>query len=277
MTVTMNGRFSLLQLAGYFDLSSPEDRKFSCTTLVELFVDLQRFIRPKAFVEFGAFDANFSQMIRPLHPLSKVIAFEANPHNYKYFTSKIDYRAQNIEYNHLAISDRDGGTIDFHVQTSRAGVEAPPVKGDDSLLKRNVSENYDAYKETQYEICPVDTVRLDTFLCDAQFGLDDFSAWVDVEGALRTALAGAEKTLSRTRSIFIEVEERPFWSGQWLAPDVEKFLEQFGLIPIARDFEYYHQYNMIFVTKEVMQHAEFHQSMQRYYGVIGGRRSKNNA
>lgn len=269
----LSARHSLLQTAANFDLWSSEGRQFSHHALIELFHDLQNFIRPKCFLEFGAFDAKFSRRIKQEHPNSSVIAFEANTYNYKHFTAEFDFKAAGIEYKHLAISDQDGTTISFQVQKSRKGVEVSPVKGDDSLLKRNVSDPHEIYHDVEYETLTVDAIRLDTYCNDAQFGLCDFGAWIDVEGALRTALSGAKRTLERTRSLMIEVEEKPHWAGQWMAGDVEDFLSKLGFIAVARDFEYEDQYNIIFVKKEVLHHFGFNRSMTRYYDRIGNKRA----
>lgn len=47
--------------------------------------------------------------------------------------------------------------------------------------------------------------------------------------------------------IYIEVEDFQKWKGQWLSFDVMKHLILNGFIPIARDFEYEMQYNIIFI------------------------------
>lgn len=265
----MYERYSLLQTASHFDLTTVAGRRGSHTALTDLFYDLQSFIRPKTFLEFGAFDAGFSKQIKTQHPHAKVIAFEANPYNYKHFTEHFDFRAAGIEYNHLAVSDQDGGSISFQIQKSRDGTPVTPVKGDDSLLKRNVSDPHEVYRNVDYETVTVDTVTLDGYLNDAQFGLDDFSAWIDVEGALKTVLAGAKKTLARTHSILIEIEEKPHWGGQWTGQDVEEFLGSLGFRPVARDFEFEHQYNVIFVKEAVMRHFGFNQMMVKYFERIG--------
>ncbi|MGE7415731.1 FkbM family methyltransferase [Methylobacterium tarhaniae] len=265
-------RFNLLQTAALFDLSTVEGRGYSHNVLKDLFFDLQSFIKPKTFLEFGAFDAWFSKTARHLHPASKVIAFEANPYNFKHFTSEYDFAANNIEYHHLAVSDVDNGSLNFQIQRKRGGSEASPIKGDDSILKRNVSDAHEVYKNIEYETVSVDTVTLDSFLNKSQFALDDFSAWVDVEGALKQALGGATETLKKTHSIIVEVEEKPNWSGQWLAQDVEEFLHTFGFVPVARDFEFEHQYNIIFVKDHVMKHYGFNQMMVKYFERVGNKR-----
>ncbi|WP_298959177.1 FkbM family methyltransferase [uncultured Methylobacterium sp.] len=265
-------RYNLLQTAALFDLSTVEGRRYSHDALRDLFFDLQSFIRPKTFLEFGAFEASFSKLARHLHPASKVIAFEANPYNHKKFSSEFDFAAHNIEYHHLAVSDVHNSSINFQIQRKRGGIEASPVKGDDSLLKRHVSDVHEVYKDIEYETVSVDTVTLDSFLNAAQFGLDDFSAWIDVEGALRQSLSGAKEILKRTNSLIVEVEEKPHWSGQWLAQDVEEFLGALGFVPIARDFEFEHQYNVIFVTDRVLRHHGFNQMMVKYFERVGQKR-----
>lgn len=270
----MYDRYSLLHTASNFDLSTVEGRRGSHKLLTDLFYDLQKFIRPKTFLEFGAFDAGFSRRIRTLHPASKVIAFEANPYNYKHFTEKFDFQSSNIEYNHLAVSDQDGGSISFQVQRARDGVPVNPVKGDDSLLKRNVSDPHEVYRAVEYETVTVDTVTLDGYLNEAQFGLDDYSAWIDVEGALRSVLNGARRTLTKTHSLIIEIEEKPHWGGQWTGQDVEDFLSAAGFKPIARDFEFEHQYNVIFVRDEVIRHYGFNQMMVKYFTRLGKAREE---
>lgn len=268
----IGNRSALLQTAALFDLTTSEGRLYSHKALTDLFYDIQGFVRPKTFLEFGAFDAHFSRTIRHLHPFSRVIAFEANPYNYKHFTSEHDFAGINVEYHHLAVSDADHGTISFQVQRKRSGQDASPVKGDDSLLKRNVSDVHESYRDVEYETVSVDAITLDGFLNDAQFGMDDFSAWIDVEGALKQALSGATRTLSRTRSLIVEVEEKPHWSAQWLASDVDEFLSSLGFVPIARDFEFEHQYNIIYVKPEVTKHYGFNQSMVKYFERIGNKR-----
>jgi hypothetical protein len=47
--------------------------------------------------------------------------------------------------------------------------------------------------------------------------------------------------------MFIEVEERTFWDGQWLDHDVSVFLQKHGLIPIARDYQSLYQHNVLFL------------------------------
>jgi hypothetical protein len=69
---------------------------------------------------------------------------------------------------------------------------------------------------------------------------------VDVEGASGDLFAGAFRFLRHVESALVEVEEKSFWEGQWLAKDVVAHLAILGLRPVGRDYEYPHQYNIMF-------------------------------
>jgi len=254
--------------AAHFDLFTAEGRGRSHQALVDLFIGMQEFIRPKTFLEVGAFDARFSRMARERHPSAKVIAFEASPDSHPHHRGNFDCAGARIDYQQPAVSD-EVGTISFQIQTRRSGVEAPRVKGDDSLLKRTVSEQHPLYQDVEYETVTVNTVTLDAFLADAMFATDDFSCWIDVEGASEKVFGGAASIVPRMQSIFIEVEEKPHWSGQWMFSDVERFLNANGFRAVARDFEFEHQFNVVFVHDRVTRHYGFSQHMVRYLNRIG--------
>lgn len=268
----MKDQSNLIATSALFDLSSEDGRKYSHNAIVELFHAIQDFVRPKTFVEFGAFDATFSKRVRNMFPSSKVVAFEANPYNYQKFSSEFDFAQAQIEYKNLAVSDQDNASLSFQIQRTRSGSETSQVKGDDSLYRRNVSDPHAGHTEIKYEVVSVDAIRLDTYLNPSQFGLDDFSAWIDVEGALKQALSGASNTLSKTHSLIVEVEDRPYWTGQWLANDVEKYLKSFGFEAVARDYEFEHQYNIIYVKPEVISHYMFNHAMIQYFTNISRKR-----
>lgn len=257
----VNDLIKLSSSAAFFDLATSPGRERSRQELIRLFFELQHFIKPKCFLEIGAHDASFSVEAKAQNPHSRAIAFEASPHNHRHFSSINDYVARGVEYHHLAVSDTNG-SVTFKIQNSRGGVEAPKVKGDDSLMSRSATD-------VGYELVTVDTVTLDTFLSDAETTGADFSAWVDVEGATEKVFAGANETLSRTKSIFIEVEDRPYWRGQWLFRDIHRHLTERGFHPIARDFENAHQFNVIFVHESVVGHYLFPDRLVTYFTRLG--------
>ena len=75
--------------------------------------------------------------------------------------------------------------------------------------------------------------------------------WIDVEGASREVLTASTKLLQQVQTIFIEVEDVPFWQEQWLAGDVDKFLKEQNFVKVARDYEYPLQNNVIYVRSDL--------------------------
>ena len=129
-----------------------------------------------------------------------------------------------------------------------------------SLLPR---ENPD----TDYETVTVPASRLDSFL--AGNGLDGrtFSAWIDVEGALGKVTAGFGTALQSCLSLIVEVEEKRFWQGQMLVHDVMEYMDRQGMVPVARDFEYRHQYNLLYLRKDVLARTDVRMVLSHYLSI----------
>jgi hypothetical protein len=150
-----------------------------------------------------------------------------------------------VEYLHLALSDQPG-PVTFNVHRDAEG--APLANGHASLLRREKTPEDIARGFVE---ATVDGVTADMFFADATFA--KAAMWIDVEGACRLVLPGARDLLSKTVVLIVEVEEQPFWGeGHWLRNDVVTYLADLGLVPVARDFEYVHQYNIVFVRAELL-------------------------
>jgi hypothetical protein len=78
--------------------------------------------------------------------------------------------------------------------------------------------------------------------------------WIDVEGAAERVLAGASRTLGRTRAVLLETEGFDFWLGQSDRGAVVARLVRAGFVPVARDREYGDkQFNILFVHQDCIQ------------------------
>ena len=250
--------FALLSHASNYDLSDPRERLRSHVDLTLLFYSLGDVLKPDAFVEAGAFNAQASRDMKARLPKCRTVAFEANPYNYELWTQRIDYAKEGIEYVHKALSS-EPGTVTFNVQKSRDGHELKKTTGRSSLLQRT---------DPAFEY---DEIRV------AATSLDDFfdplperpMAWVDVEGASKPVLSGGRKLFGATAAVFIEVEEKPFWEDQWLARDVVRFMGECGLVPVARDFESRSrtQYNVVFLRDELRQDPAVRSAFATYHSA----------
>jgi FkbM family methyltransferase len=210
-------------------------RTRTARNLRERFMALQKEIRPQLFVEVGAYDATTSLDVRKILPDARIVAFEANPFNHEHFSSKHHHDHANVEYLFSAVAETPGPRTFKLTSTNPEGLSKKS-----SILGRSDSKR-------TYEDVTVPCTTLDLFFENAM--PIQSSLWIDVEGASRHVLEGAETLLATARSILIEVEERSFWQGQWLASDVIRHLARFGLKVIDRDYEYREQYNILFLRE----------------------------
>ena len=107
-------------------------------------------------------------------------------------------------------------------------------------------------------------MRLDSFL--AANGLEgrSFSAWIDVEGALGKVTAGFGTALHHCLSLIVEVEDVRYWQGQMLVHDAMRWFAGQSMVPVARDFEAPHQYNLVYLRKDVLDLPEVGHVIAQY-------------
>ncbi|MCB8835931.1 FkbM family methyltransferase [Aurantimonas sp. VKM B-3413] len=241
MTIELSARaidLALLQQASRFQLATPEGRRESAAWLANLYRQLLAATKPEVFLEIGAFSAMFSRSVRASLPNTEFHAIEANPHNFEAF--RRDVETADVRYHHAAAGDSIG-QVTFNVATEIKGKTIHSVRADNSVLTK---------PGVQYQSVTVPQTTVDHFASQNGVSGRRCSLWVDVEGLAYQVLDGCSRTLHSTDFVFIEVEEREFWAGQKLAGDVKRMMAGRGFFPIARDFEYGHQHNLIFTSGE---------------------------
>jgi hypothetical protein len=65
------------------------------------------------------------------------------------------------------------------------------------------------------------------------------------------------------------VEQYPFWKGQWLFQDVSDYLVSRNFIPIARDFEYPKQFNVVYLQKGYLRNDDIMDVLTGYFSAAG--------
>lgn len=216
-----------------------DERRRSVVGLETLFFEICTALSPDLFIEAGAKDASSSRRARAYLPKARIVAFEANPHTYRRFHRNPDNAAKDVRYLNLALSDADG-PVTFNVRVIKG---KPSADGQNSLLVRQDS------RVDNLEVT-VEATRLDRHFPSDTF--DSAALWVDVEGANRQVLMGATGILHKAAVIFIEVEDKSFWNGQWLAKDVLKYLGEHDLVEVARDHQSRHQYNSLLIRRDLL-------------------------
>lgn len=190
-----------------------------------LFYALILLRRPPTICDVGSCDGADAFRFRRLRPGARVIAFEANPDNYK--AIRADPRSAGIEVYPEAVSDEDGEAT-FYV------LEVPPdqlwAKGASSLNRRG-AEIQEGLAERPVQVA---TCRLDTALSNERAPI---ALWVDVEGAASKAVDGLKGIADRVSFIVIELEPRPLWEEQAPASRVLEQLAEIGFREVARTLQ----------------------------------------
>jgi len=221
----------------------------------EIFFKLVTEIFPcNKFVEVGAFDAQTSRHIQKVLPNAEIFAFEANPYNYNKFKSLFDNTT--VNYLNVAISNKID-EVTFKIHTEVNGVKVSKIKGNDSLLFRN-NDN------VIYENVTMPSVTLDSYFLNKINNQDSVAMWIDLEGASYQALEGASNILSNVNIIKIEVENKELWKNQKLDIDIKLLLSQYGFVPVLRDYEYPHQYNILFCKNQIIESQQFKELFKNY-------------
>lgn len=210
----------------------------------QAFRDLCLELGPTVSLEVGAHEAAFSQWLKSEVPSAHCVAFEANPFVHEKFADDLD--GTGVEYHQLAVSEVNG-TVDLGIPR-RLHNPRRNRRFRKRRTSRMASLGHHRWAE-RTETVPVPSVPLDDFV---SINDDDVVvAWIDVEGATGPVLSSGEKVLSHASLVYIEVENEPVWRGQWLDVDVARYLSECGLVPVLRDIQRPHQYNVVFASAEL--------------------------
>jgi FkbM family methyltransferase len=247
---------SLTMQSALYNLPEKTERQKSNQELANLFANIVANSNIDSFYEIGALYAEFSMYIK--NRVGEVFAFEASPRNYNLGKENID----GIEYLNVAVSNYDGEI------TINVGISENANIGADSVLDRIDNGTTEYKKET------VECLKLDTFINSKNLNGKTNALWIDVEGSALDVLEGAKENLLNTKAIFIEMEQVSLWKDQNLVADINKYLCDFGFVPIARDFEYENQFNVIYVKEEILYKPEVDISLQMFYAGYATRESK---
>lgn len=200
-----------------------------------LFYALILLVRPSVICDVGSCDGTEAFKFRRLRPRARIVAFEANPHNYARIAS--DSRSRKIELHSEAASDIDGETT-FHVLETPP--ESPWTRGGSSLKRRGPEIKLGLGEEP----VPVRALRLDTLLGDAP---GPIALWVDVEGAAGQVIDGLAAIVDRVAFICVELESAAIWDGQETAAPVLDRLARLGFEILATTPDSVHQDNYLLV------------------------------
>ena len=168
--------------------------------------------------EIGSRDGEDALRFRNVFPRARILAYEANPHNFALIEADARFAAAKIELFSCAVSNTDGeATFNVTVVSSN---DPHGVSGTSSLLGGASVE----VKET----VRVKTRRLDGLIEERCAECRRIGLWVDVEGAEYMVFEGMEGIRDRVAVIHVETAMKPMRDGQRTMPEVTALLDRMG-------------------------------------------------
>lgn len=251
-------RLQLAQQAALHNLTQMRGRRRSAQKLAIFFQQLLEELSASHTLEIGAHEATFSRAVKKrLGSGVTARAYEANPEVYALYKSDPELKALGVDYHYQAIGAKNG-LADFYISGTINGEKEDKAGRRHSCLRRIDEE------AGETSLIRVPQARLDQ-LCQNDPASSCYGLWIDAEGAARDVLLGASGILEKTAAICVELESIAKFAGQALDVEVLDFLLENDFLPIARDFQFPHQYNTVFVRKNLLPAAEalWHRYFQR--------------
>lgn len=182
-------------------------------------------LKPDAVLDVGSMDGADSKRFQKLLKRSEIIAFEANPDNFRLMSTDQEIAEKRIRLENQLVSCAEG-TRSFYIQ--RPDKTHPGVnRGTSSALPRTEPG-------MKNEEVLINSVRLDSFL-DKEFPqATKIALWIDVEGFAYEVLESMQHATDHIQLIHVEVETRECWPGQRLESDVLELLEGMGYVLLAQ-------------------------------------------
>jgi FkbM family methyltransferase len=171
-----------------------------------LFEGILTLLKPDLILDIGSRDGREALRFKTLCPESTVIAYEANPHQFRKMASDPNV-AGLVTLRNAAVTSSTGKATFFIAKADYNGKEdAANNLGQSSLL----SEGIDAQEAVE-----VQTTTVADELDQLNAGEDPNCAlWIDVEGAEAEVFKGLEKCRAKIAVIHVECATRPRWKEQ---------------------------------------------------------------
>ena len=243
-------------LHAYYDAATtvlaagPGSKHFMSHTtecLKKTYIMMQSALGTEASLEIGARGAEYSlAMANAYGGTIAICALEASPRTYAFFAKEVNYKKFGVNYINALISEREEDTVFYEYIYD--GMEA--AAGMSSILVRDIKQ-HGAARRTR---STMRSIRGDTFIENKFKNKNNIAVWIDVEGAQAEILHSLSRSFAQgiINSIYIEVEKTKLWLEQkMIDSDIIEFMNKHNFSPFLRDNEYYTQYNIIFVHKDM--------------------------
>lgn len=180
---------------------------------------------PDVILDVGSMDGSDSKKFKRLTQNAAVVAFEANPDNYRAMCADNELQILGIRVVQRLVSNLAGNRA-FFVQR--------PVHTTSDFNRGTSSAMRSSGQDMETEEVLLDAVRIDTFLTQEYPGMKSTALWIDVEGHAYEVLEGISDVQNRINLIHVEVETNEIWPGQKIESDVLSLANNMGFVHVAR-------------------------------------------
>jgi FkbM family methyltransferase len=196
------------------------------TNTKALFISILKAQRADCVCDIGSRDGDQSLLFRHALPAADVLAFEANPINFKAMQVAPHLAAERIELFPFAISNRLGKAR-FHVAD---------VDYSDRNANRGTSSLLTAAGQKVQSTVEVPTHRIDDLILGRPVARHRIGLWIDVEGAEYEVLEGMPGIADRVVAVHVETSNEPRWDGQKPLRDLVRLMTQHGFRVCGKNF-----------------------------------------
>lgn len=202
-----------------------------------LFLCILKSFNADCVFDIGARDGKQSLLFRSALPKAQIMAFEANPRNFKKISNDDKIKDNSIKIFNLAVCERNGTTAFFIDQNI----------GMSSILTPSTND-------TLEQILEIDSVRLDTFIINSGLKCNNIGLWIDVEGSSFEVLSGIENCVHQISFIHVEVENYEMRQNQHTFEAVYELAHKYGFEMVATSLidEEKCQGDTVFIHKRVL-------------------------
>ncbi|HVG39178.1 MAG TPA: FkbM family methyltransferase [Pyrinomonadaceae bacterium] len=181
-------------------------------------------------LEIGCNDGGVTLAFLELFPRSKVFAFEPDPRAIERFNGNV--KNERAKLFNIAIAGSNGLT-EFYLSGGHPSPdwEASLPRGwDMSSSIRKPKQHLNLHPWCTFdEVINVQTKTLDTWCAEEDVDSIDF-IWADVQGAEIDLITGGQQSLSRTRYLYTEYNNREMYEGQVKLRDILRLLPDFEVV-----------------------------------------------
>jgi FkbM family methyltransferase len=193
------------------------------TNTKTLFVSILKSLRSDCVCDIGSRDGIQALLFRHVLPNAAVIAFEANPINFRMMQANPQFEASNIQLLPYAMTNTEG-FAKFNI-TDVDYSDPKQNRGTSSLL---VHEGLKIRETVE-----VPTRRIDDFLLHEYSGARRVGLWIDAEGSEYTVLQGLEQIKDRVIVVHVETAHVPLFRSQRTYAEVAALMQSYGFTPIG--------------------------------------------